>query len=524
MPFIKNENTTVQQAMQQAGQMVTQVMGLMNQQKLIAEQERNNNLVHRRAMATQTWKMISDLAEANPGGLVGAARDYPEMFVDLFYQIDPKAAPGLIDTRLRQLQNGALKVDYLRQIAGTALVTLGAEQENLLGEEEKEIVSKQKAETAQPQTQPKSILETRREKTEKPPKRTPQEMVETIEKGRETGPWAMYDKLISEGKAPLRARLDVSKEYRNKTLYLPELEQFKKGKRPGKVTAEMLKSSPTIGDVIETEKSQTPAGKIDLKKKQNAGAIFQKPLPKKITAASVRARAAAATYYTGWIADEVKKLGPEKFATYYQGMVDQFGGAEMLLRSLDPESMKFMKLISDQMIAQKKLPFEIDESRARTINYLAQAANFAGALAAKAGTMSPGDTFKNNNALLKQAAEGMEYMREARPDRIGKKTLADLVAPESVHYSPEFAQWWKMFLQGWTGMLGAKGLDATIVGKEVPISATNFWQWWIPAEEYGMVPTISYPGEVGEGDKELKEQLEADLTPEQRAYLEGTRK
>ena len=274
--------------------------------------------------------------------------------------------------------------------------------------------------------------------------------------------------------------------------------------------------------MIEAEKLQTPAGRIELKKKQNAGAIFQKPLPKKITAACVRARAAAATYYTGWIADEVKKLGPEKFATYYQGMVDQFGGAEMLLRSLNLESMKFMKLISDQMIAQKKLPFQLRESEARTINLLAQASNFAGAMAAKAGTMSPGDLFKNNNALLKQAAEGMALMRKS--EDIGDKSLADLVAPESSHYNPMFAQWWKMFLQGWTGMLGAKGIDATIVGKEMPISATDFWQWWIPAEEYGMVPTISYPGELPPEKEEAREAMLADLNPEQRAQLEASRR
>ena len=524
MPFIKNENTTVQQAMQQAGQMVTQVMGLMNQQKLIAEQTRNNNLIHRRAMATQTWSMISDLAKENPGGLKGAALDYPDMFKDLFYQIDPEADPSLIDTRIRQLQNGALNYEHIKESVMVAAITLGDEFESKLGLREEQL-TKSILPSVPPTTEPSETPTAKAEPLQA--KRTPKEVVESIEKGAATGPWAMYDKLISEGKAPFKARLDVSKEFRNKILYLPELAEFKRGKRPGKVTEEMIRTSPTYTKVLEETKTATPQGRQEVRRFNKmlnmAGFFDTKPI---FTPGGVKAKAGAAKRYSGWIADQVEELGPEAFSEYYNGMLQRLGGFEKLRTMIDPESLEVMKFIAETVAEQNMMPFEQDKAVAQTSSFQAQAIYYLAMARAIPGAegegAAMGEYMKNNQAIMKTAMEGMELIRSTKKN----VSVNDLVAKESAAYDPTFANFWDMYLRALVSNLGVQGNDVTLITNELTVRApwaleilrrgVSFGQWaW-----KGEVPGIGF--DVGKEDKAAKEAREEDLTPEQRAYKKGT--
>ncbi len=527
MPFIKNENTTVQQAMQQAGQMVTQVMKIMQDQKMLREIERNNDLQHQRLMASQAWKAIGDLAAENPGGLKGVALDYPDLIKDWLYRLDPKARPDMVETRLRQLQNGALSPEHLKETLYVGAITLGDEFESRLGLREKEIMD-QGPQAQAPTTQPSEAAVAKPEVGIAP---TAQPPLEAATARLEHGPWTVYDKLIAEGKPKGQAIGEVRKGFKDNPLYKQEYESFKNWEREKwekglTAQAEVIKTAPAITKVIDETKRATPQGKQEIvrynKMLDTAGFFDNRPI---FSGPGVKAKLGAAKRYSGWIAKEVEKLGPKVFAEYYNGMMQRYGGFERLRREIEPESMKFMELVSNIIARNNLLPFEQDKSRATTAALWGQVGLYAAQKYAMEHPEIDADPLTHGlEVIMKQTTEAMEIIQKQAPD----VSVNDLVAPESAHYDPSFAGLWEAYLNAYVSLLGVQGFDAKVILKDVTVqgpgiiggirTAVGLLPWW------GKVPAVSFGTRDEEEAEAAREAREADLPPEQRARLEASRR
>lgn len=525
--------------MAQAGQMVTQTMNLLQQQKQLAAIERQNQLQHRRLMATQLWSMIGDFAKENPGGLVGAAKDYPDLFRDMLFQIDPEAPPEMVETRVRQFQNGALDYEHLKQTIASGYLTLGESYERGLQAREVEILQAPKTEPAvkaeeKPPEAAKEAAPLKAEPSEEKPLSVegtiniyePQlrEFLSQIYKKKptrtESKVWEYYDKVIAEGKSKSQAILETIKEFRP-----PTAKQLKGA--PGERKAEkaiekpieqVVEEAPVVEKLIEEKKKETPAGQQEIKKYMKlinlAGFNDEKP---SFTKKGVEAKAAAAERYSGWIAREVAALGPEEFSNYYNGMIQRFGGAEALLRSMQPESLEFMKAVAEIIARQNLMPHQIGQMDAQTSALLAQAAHTAAVieeLKGQGNTKALGGMLENQQAILEYATKGLETAMKSKKD----VSLTDLVAPESGAYDPTVANFYEMFLKAWVAMLGIRGVQASIVVKEARVKAPNALAALrgIIAPWTGMIPTIQY------GAGELPKIPLEELTPQQQEYLRAT--